>query len=110
MEAYMTSNKAVPVLVIYRLKKGAETQFRPLLAKHWPVLNNLGLVTQETPKFWRTHDHENEEKISFIETFEWKNEEAPGVAQQTPEVMRTWEAMGSSIEKLEIMHLEPVRF
>jgi hypothetical protein len=105
----MAQNKAVPVLVIYRLKKGSETQFRSLLGKHWPTLSALGLVTEEKPRFWRTHDHENEEKISFIESFEWRSEESPMIAQQTPEVMKTWEAMGPNIEKLEIMHLEPVR-
>jgi hypothetical protein len=105
----MSTNTPLPVLAIYHVKKGTEPQFLNLLSKHWPTLNQLGLVTQTPPVVYKTEDRHNPGKVSFVEIFEWKNSEAPDVAHQSPEVMQTWEAMGPSLEKLDIMHLEPLK-
>lgn len=103
------SNKPAPVLVIYRLKKGTEAQFKPLLAKHWPTLDKLGLVSPEKPKIWRAADRQDPTKVAYVEYMEWKNAEAPNIAHQTPEVMQVWEPMGPILENLEIMPLESVQ-
>jgi hypothetical protein len=43
----MSESSPVRVLCIYRVKDGKESEFRPLLEKHWPTLNGIGLVTSE---------------------------------------------------------------
>jgi hypothetical protein len=106
-EAKMSENKPVNVMALYRLKKGTEAQFKPLLAKHWPILEQAGLVTKEKPEIWKALDKRNPEKLTYFETFQWKNEKAPEIAHQTPEVMKVWEPMGPLLESLEILHLEP---
>ena len=97
------------VLVIYRPKAGTEAQFEPLLAKHWPALKQLGLVTDTPPKFWRGSDKRADRKV-FVELFQWRDAEAPGIAHQTPEVMAVWEPMGPILEEMQILHVEPVSF
>lgn len=104
------ANKPAPVLVIYRLKKGTEAQFKPLLAKHWPTLNKVGLVSPEKPKIWRTFDREDPSKVTYVEYMEWKTPESAEIAHQTPEVMQVWEPMGPILENLEILPAESVQF
>jgi hypothetical protein len=102
-----TQSKPLPVLVIYRIKNGGEEQFKPLLAKHWPTLDKLGLVSKEKPKIWKALDKRSK-KVSYIESFEWKDASAPDIAHQSPEVMKVWEPMGPILENLEILGIEPV--
>lgn len=104
------ANKPAPVLVIYHLKKGAEAQFKPLLAKHWPTLDKVGLVSAEKPKIWRTTDRNDPSKVKYVEYMEWKSAESADVAHQTPEVMQVWEPMGPILENLEILPLDSVHF
>ena len=35
----------------------------------------------------------------MFEIFTWKNAEAPGIAHQTPDVAKVWEAMGTMTEE-----------
>jgi len=95
------------VLVTYRLKPDVEEQFRLLLAKHWPTLDQAGLVTKEPAKIWRAMDRQGH--VAYVELFQWKNAAAPDVAHQTPEIMRVWEPMGPILETMEIQHLEPAQ-
>jgi hypothetical protein len=100
-------SQPVSMLVIYRVKKEKEDEFLPLLQKHWPTLNNLGLVTQQQPTFTRGMGKDG--KLSYIETFQWKNRNAPAVAHQTPEVMQIWEPMGPMIEGLELIETSQIQ-
>jgi hypothetical protein len=43
-------SKPVPTLVIYTPKPGKEAELLPLVEKHWPVLNQIGLSTSEPAK------------------------------------------------------------
>ena len=103
----MNQPQPVSMLVIYRVKKDKEQEFLPLLQKHWPTLNQLGLVTSEKPTFSRGMGKDG--KLSYIETFQWKDKNAPSIAHQTPEVMQIWEPMGPMIEGLELIETEAVR-
>jgi quinol monooxygenase YgiN len=96
----------VTVLVVYRPKAGTEEQFAPLLAKHWPALQQLGLVTAQAPQFWRGSDKRKNQSV-FVELFQWRDAEAPGIAHQTPEVMAIWEPMGPILEDMSILHVDP---
>ncbi len=103
----MSQNKPVSVLVTYRLKKGAEAQFLPLLKKHWPTLDRLGLVSKEKPKIWRAENTRSPGSISYVELMQWKDASCPDVAHQTPDVMKVWEPMGPLLDSMEILNVEP---
>ena len=62
-----------PVLthVTYRPKKGKESELRSLVEKHWPVLNDLGLVTKDAAKVYRATDKRSGQ-VYFIEIFSWR--------------------------------------
>jgi hypothetical protein len=95
------------MLVIYRIKKGKEDEFLPLLHKHWPTLDRAGLVTAEPVRLWRAVD--KQQRVSYVETFQWKDPSSPEVAHQMPEVMKVWEPMGEFLEGLDLLRVEPVR-
>jgi quinol monooxygenase YgiN len=98
-----------PVLthVTYRPKKGKEAELLLLVKKHWPVLKELGLVTNDPAKVYRATDKRSGQ-VYFIEIFSWRDERAPDTAHQTPEVMSVWETMGPVLEGLELAALEPI--
>src|SRR4051812_29265055 len=102
----MSDSKSVSMLVIYRIKEGTEGEFLPLLEKHYPTLDRLGLVTKEPVTIWRATDKQN--RTYFVEKFSWRDGAAAGVAHQTPEVMAVWEPMGPMLENLELLQIEPV--
>jgi hypothetical protein len=101
------------VLATYRVKAGKEEQFLALIARHWPTLRKLGLVTADKPIVWRGIDEE--QKTVFYEVFTWKDFEAPGTSHHLPEVMAIWGPMGELAEermgrpRFEFPHVEPVR-
>lgn len=104
----MSHSDPVTTLVRYFPKKGKEEEFVALLEKHWPTLDQLGLVTKMSPQVWRASDKETHE-LHFVELFQWRNEQASEVAHHTPEVMAVWEAMGTVLERLQLARLEPLR-
>jgi hypothetical protein len=104
----MAKASPVNVLCIYRLKDGAkEAEVKKLLDKHWPTLHKVGLATDEKAKVWRSSCKDPKQTI-YIETFQWKDEKAPGIAHQTPEVMAVWEPLGALMQGMEFLHVEPV--
>jgi hypothetical protein len=105
---YTDPGRPVPTLVTYRVKKGKEAEFVPLLAKHWPTLDKLGLVTKDRPLYWRAIDKRDHDKVSFIELFSWKDGKAADVAHQTPELMALWEPMGPILDELDLQAVEPL--
>lgn len=98
-------------IATYRVKAGHEQAFIDLLNRHYPALRSLGLVTDTPPTVYRGME---EGGPVFYEIFSWKNEDAPGVAHESPEVMAIWEPMGQLVEdrggrpKFEFPHVEPV--
>lgn len=95
------------MLVSYYPKKGKEREFLPLLEKHWPALDRLGLVTKTKPQLWRATDI-RANRTYFVEQFQWKDGEASGVAHQSPEVMAIWEPMGPILESMQLSEVEPL--
>ena len=100
----MSESSPVRVLCIYRVKDGKESEFRPLLEKHWPTLNAIGLVTSEPAQWFLSRD--KNKRRCFIEIFEWKDGSAPQTAHELPEVMAVWEPMGELVEDMEFLDLE----
>jgi hypothetical protein len=94
-------------LCIYRVKKGKEDEFMPLIKAHAPALKNSGLITEEGVKAWRCFDI-RDKTTCFAEVFAWNSPDAPELAHQDPGVMKVWEPMTPLLEKLEILKLEPL--
>jgi|ERR1044071_3681722 len=103
------ANEGNPVLthVTYRPRKGKEGELETLVRKHWPALKQLGLVTSDPAKIYRATDKRSGQ-VYFIEIFSWRDEKAPDIAHQTPEVMAVWETMGPVLENLELAALAPL--
>ncbi len=100
----MSESSPVRVLCIYRVKDGKEDEFRPLLEKHWPTLNSIGLVTSEPARWYASKDKKG--RRLFLEIFEWKDGNAPQSAHELPEVMAIWEPMGELADDMEFLDLE----
>lgn len=100
----MAESSPVRVLCIYRVKNGKEAEFKPLLEKHWPTLDSVGLVTDEPARWYSSKDKKN--RHCYIEIFEWKDGAAPQTAHELPEVMAVWEPMGALVEDMEFLDLE----
>lgn len=90
---------SVDVLCRYRIKPGMEEEFSEILARHWPVLKELGLATDEPARILRAGDKAG--NVAFVEMFAWKTGDSAQTAHETPEVMRLWEPMGSLCEDME---------
>jgi hypothetical protein len=96
----------VPMMVIYRAKKGQEGALLQLVKGHWPTISGLGLATSTPARIWKTTDREG--RVAFVEMFSWKDAKAPEIAHQTPEVMAVWEPMANVMESIEIAQAELV--
>jgi hypothetical protein len=101
------TGKPVLTHVTYRPKKGKEEELFSLVKKHWPILKEIGLSTNEPAEVYRATDKRSGQ-VYFIEIFSWRDAEASTIAHQTPEVMAVWETMGPVLEGLELAALEPI--
>jgi hypothetical protein len=108
--------KDTPETVIcrYTLKPGAEAEMLRLIARHWPTLHRVGLVTDEPPRVLRGRPSRSKEKAHgqdrsvLVEIFTWKTARSAEVAHEHPEVMAIWEPMGALCEQMEFPHFEQV--
>ena len=100
------------VICTYRVRRGREAEFERLLARHWPTLRSLDLVTDRPPQHFRGCE-ENGAPV-FVEIFGWSSAEAAGLAHEHPEVMAIWEPMDQLTEarggrpNLEFPHFQPL--
>jgi hypothetical protein len=94
------------MLCLYRVKPGREEEFKRLLKQHWTTLQQAGLATDQPAKLMLGSTKEG--KNTFIEMFQWKNYEAPGIAHQSAEVMALWGPMGELTDNMEFLALRPV--
>ncbi|MGH0028278.1 MAG: hypothetical protein ACQGVC_00680 [Myxococcota bacterium] len=100
------------VICLYRVRAGQEDAFLALLARHWPTLHGLSLVTDTPPRHYRGREQSGEPL--FVEIFEWVTAEAAGTAHEHPEVMAIWEPMDTLTENrdgrpnMEFPHVRPV--
>lgn len=101
----MSKSKSGPVdvLCIYRVKKGKESEFKAILAKHGPALYKAGLTPEGAPKIWKSESRDG--KTVFVEHMQWKDENSSHAAHQMPEVMAVWEPMGNLCDGMEFLHL-----
>jgi len=101
------------VVCIYRVAPGSETEFSSLLKRHWPALQELGLVTEKRPLHFQ--GAESDGRPLFVEIFEWKSEESSELAHEHPEVMAIWEPMDRLTERregrpnMEFPHVHPLK-
>lgn len=101
------ATKPVTMLCTYRSKKGKEKELLALVKRHWRTLNRAGLVTKEPATVYRATDKESG-RVSFVEIFSWRDEQASALAHQTPAVMAIWEPMGPLMESMELAIIVPV--
>jgi len=97
----------VKMHVTYRPKPGKEEELFALVQKHGPALQSTGLSVGGLAQVYRATDKRSGEKY-FIETFSWRDEDAPNQAHQMPEMMAVWEPMTPILEKLELAVIEQV--
>lgn len=101
--------KKIPVKmhVTYRPKPGTEEQLLELIRKHGPALQSTGLIVGGLPTIYRATDKRSGDKF-FIETFAWRDEDAPEAAHQMPEVMAVWEPMTPMLASMQLAMVEEV--
>jgi len=99
--------KPVKMHVSYRPKPGKEDELLDLIKKHGPALQSTGLIIGGLPVIYRATDKRSGEKF-FIETFSWRDEDAPEAAHQMPEVMAVWEPMTPILAGMQLAVVEGV--
>jgi hypothetical protein len=76
------------VFALYRPHAGKGEELLRAVAKHYPVLRKLELITDRAPVISRAEDG------TIIEVFEWFSGEAARQAHEHPEIAAVWEDMG----------------
>jgi hypothetical protein len=105
----MRPDKPSITLCRYWVKPEREAELRGLLARHWPVFRELGLVADHPPHLiFRGEDPEG--RIFYVETFPWKDAEAVERAHSLPEVAAIWEPMGECCTDMEFPAVEQIEF
>jgi hypothetical protein len=108
----MAKAKPETVICTYRVKPGKDKAFRALLARHWPTLRRLRLVTAQPSQVFRglppgpRKDKHAVGPSTFIEIFAWKDGQAVDTAHHSPEVMKVWEPMGELCVSMDFPHFE----
>ena len=87
----MSTDQVHTVLCHYAVIAERESEFRDLLAQHWPTLRKLDLVTDEPSQIFRVEDGQGRPLI--LEIFDWKSDESLRVAHEHPDVQAVWEPM-----------------
>jgi hypothetical protein len=107
----MSTPKPLINICKYKVKPGKEAEMEKLLARHWPALHAVGLVTDEKARIYRglpsgDPDGRHGAERVYIEIMVWKDRKSPELAHQTPEVMAVWEPMGAICEEMEFPSFE----
>ena len=100
-------SEPVKMHVTYRPKRGHEEELLGLVKRHGPALYSTGLIVGGLPIIYRAADKRTGETF-FVEMFSWRDEDAPNVAHQTPEVMAVWEPMTPLLESMTLAVVEEV--
>lgn len=89
----------VPVLSIalYRVRPGAEEQFKDILRRHKALLTELELATDRPFEVFLGSDKAVEGPL-FVEIFEWADPLGSSRAHTHPRVSELWESMGELCE------------
>ena len=108
----MPRNAAETAICTYKVKPGKAKEFEALLARHWPTLRKLDLVTGDPAVVYRGlpagpgKDRHAVGPSTFVEIFTWKDAKAVEAAHHSPELMKIWEPMGQLCESMEFPHFE----
>jgi hypothetical protein len=105
------SNPTAPVhnLCIYRPKQGHYDELKAILLKHGPALKQSGLLREGQPvQLWTAQDlaRHGQTDPYFVELFFWRDDKAPELAHQMPEIMSVWETMMPHLEDMRLTTLE----
>jgi hypothetical protein len=100
-------SQPVQMHVTYRPKQGKEEELFALVKKHGPALMSTGLLAGDPPVVYRATNKRSGQTF-FVEMFSWRDDQAAGLAHQTPEVMAVWEPMTPILENLELAVIERV--
>ena len=96
----------VPMLCMYRVKRGQERAFLKLLSRHWPALRAAGLASRARPRVARSVDRQG--RTVFVERFSWAHAGASDLAHRSPVVMAVWGPMGPLLDGMEFLDLSEV--
>src|SRR5436309_14993982 len=97
----------VKMHVTYRAKPGKEEELLALIKKHGPALQSTGLIVGGPAVIYRATDKRSGENF-FIETFAWRDEDAPEAAHQMPEGMAGLEPMTPILAGMQLAVVEEV--
>ena len=75
------------VMAMYRPKEGKTSELETLVKKHFPLLKEYELTTEQAPFIGRSSDG------TIVEVFEWASPDAARKAHDHPAVAKIWEAM-----------------
>jgi hypothetical protein len=81
------------VICTYRVRADAEPPFRELLRRHWPVLHQLGFVTDQPSAIYREIDA----SPTYVEIFTWADGGYEH-AREHPAVLAIWAPMDPLLE------------
>lgn len=91
------------VIVAYRPRPGREQELRALVARHMPLLAELGLVTDRPAWAMRASDG------AIVEVFEWRSAEAIERAHSDAAVQALWNQFAAVCEYTPLMELAEAR-
>jgi len=98
---------AVGNIVLYRPKEGRENDLLELVKKHWGAAHGAGLTTDDPARIWRATDRRTG-KVTFVERFSWRDNEASTRAHHDPAVQAVWVPMDEVLEDMTILLIEEV--
>lgn len=82
------------VIGTFRVRAEAEDEFAALLGRHWPTLRDLGFVTGEPSRIYRSVDG----APTYVEIFTW-DEDGYEHAREHPAVLAIWGPMDALLEE-----------
>lgn len=82
------------VIGTFRVRADAEAEFTDLLSRHWPVLHELGFVTDEPSVIYRATDG----GLTYVEIFTWI-QGGYEQAREHPAVLAIWGPMDALLEE-----------
>lgn len=81
------------VICTYRVRAEREAEFLALLRRHWQTLHDLGFVTDDRSRVYRSIDA----PPTYVEVFTWV-EAGFDQAHEHPNVLAIWEPMEPLLE------------
>ncbi|HUL60293.1 MAG TPA: hypothetical protein VLU43_13505 [Anaeromyxobacteraceae bacterium] len=95
-------SKPVPMLVVYRPRRGKERALHALLRRHGKALRAAGLAGDEP--FRLLHCRGKRGGVFFVETFAWADATASDRAHEDPAVLAVWSPMEDLLEGMDIAY------